>query len=79
MRKRLTRFHASSTKPQQPNKHRIIIHKIIVMARTKQTTRKSTGGKAPRFQLATSAARTEAMQKRAQDAAAKYQAHLWHQ
>ena len=49
------------------------------MARTKQTARKSTGGKAPRFQLATMAARTEAMQKRAQDAAAKYQAHLWRQ
>ena len=33
---------------------------IVVMARTKQTARKSTGGKAPRKQLATKAARKSA-------------------
>ena len=33
---------------------------IIKMARTKQTARKSTGGKAPRKQLATKAARKSA-------------------
>ena len=32
----------------------------IIMARTKQTARKSTGGKAPRKQLATKAARKSA-------------------
>nr|XP_048316991.1 histone H3.1-like [Myodes glareolus] len=34
--------------------------KLVVMARTKQTARKSTGGKAPRKQLATKAARKSA-------------------
>lgn len=33
---------------------------VVVMARTKQTARKSTGGKAPRKQLATKAARKSA-------------------
>ncbi len=44
------------------------------MARTKQTARKSTGGKAPRFQLATMGARAAAEQARrqAQSANAKY-------
>ena len=36
------------------------------MARTKQTARKSTGGKAPRFHLATMAARVEAQKRRGQ-------------
>ncbi len=49
------------------------------MVRTKRTACKSTGGKAPKFQLATMAARTEAMQKRVQDTATKYQAHLQRQ
>ncbi|KAN0061694.1 histone H3.1 [Thecaphora frezii] len=35
-------------------------HNILTMARTKQTARKSTGGKAPRKQLATKAARKSA-------------------
>lgn len=35
-------------------------HQTIIMARTKQTARKSTGGKAPRKQLATKAARKSA-------------------
>ena len=35
-------------------------HKLSAMARTKQTARKSTGGKAPRKQLATKAARKSA-------------------
>ena len=34
--------------------------KTVIMARTKQTARKSTGGKAPRKQLATKAARKSA-------------------
>ena len=38
----------------------ILIHLFIRMARTKQTARKSTGGKAPRKQLATKAARKSA-------------------
>jgi histone H3 len=59
---------------QQHNTH--YSHKIIVMARTKQTARKSTGGKTPRAQLATFAARTEAARKAAQEAQAKYNAHL---
>ena len=44
------------------------------MARTKQTARKSTGGKAPRFQLATKGARAAAEQARrqAQSANAKF-------
>merc|ERR1711870_208059 len=33
---------------------------VVIMARTKQTARKSTGGKAPRKQLATKAARKSA-------------------
>merc|ERR1712050_424672 len=33
---------------------------VLIMARTKQTARKSTGGKAPRKQLATKAARKSA-------------------
>ena len=36
------------------------INSIVTMARTKQTARKSTGGKAPRKQLATKAARKSA-------------------
>ena len=40
--------------------HSIIIHWEVNMARTKQTARKSTGGKAPRKQLATKAARKSA-------------------
>ncbi|XP_065081186.1 uncharacterized protein LOC135703789 [Ochlerotatus camptorhynchus] len=42
--------------------HRLIVFasKISIMARTKQTARKSTGGKAPRKQLATKAARKSA-------------------
>jgi histone H3/H4 len=38
----------------------ILIDKVITMARTKQTARKSTGGKAPRKQLATKANRKSA-------------------
>jgi histone H3 len=44
------------------------------MARTKQIARKSTGGKAPRWQLLTMAARTDAAQREAQVAEAKYRA-----
>ena len=46
------------------------------MARTKQTARKSTGGKAPRFQLATKGARAAAEEARRQalSANAKYKA-----
>ena len=51
-------------------------HKNIVMARTKQTARKSTGGKAPRFQLATMGARAAALRDEVRAAQAKYQAHL---
>jgi len=42
--------------------HRLICKSIesFIMARTKQTARKSTGGKAPRKQLATKAARKSA-------------------
>jgi len=39
---------------------RSLINQFITMARTKQTARKSTGGKAPRKQLATKAARKSA-------------------
>ena len=56
--------------------HRHYAHKIIIMARTKQTARKSTGGKAPRWQLATHAARVEAARREAVAAQAKYQAHV---
>jgi histone H3 len=45
------------------------------MARTKQTARKSTGGKAPRLQLLTLQAQTEAAQRRAQAETEKYHAH----
>ena len=38
----------------------ILVHNRVEMARTKQTARKSTGGKAPRKQLATKAARKSA-------------------
>ena len=38
----------------------LLLHRISKMARTKQTARKSTGGKAPRKQLATKAARKSA-------------------
>ena len=38
----------------------LILQLFITMARTKQTARKSTGGKAPRKQLATKAARKSA-------------------
>ena len=41
-------------------RYRIRTRKISIMARTKQTARKSTGGKAPRKQLATKAARKSA-------------------
>ena len=37
-----------------------LVEKLVEMARTKQTARKSTGGKAPRKQLATKAARKSA-------------------
>ena len=40
--------------------HTIHSYEILKMARTKQTARKSTGGKAPRKQLATKAARKSA-------------------
>lgn len=39
---------------------RLSSNKSVIMARTKQTARKSTGGKAPRKQLATKAARKSA-------------------
>ena len=42
------------------NKHSSNTHLSFEMARTKQTARKSTGGKAPRKQLATKAARKSA-------------------
>ena len=42
------------------NHHSEIVIRIVNMARTKQTARKSTGGKAPRKQLATKAARKSA-------------------
>ncbi len=38
----------------------VLVFSIVQMARTKQTARKSTGGKAPRKQLATKAARKSA-------------------
>ncbi|XP_021894099.1 uncharacterized protein LOC110811829 [Carica papaya] len=41
-------------------KHLIVLYSLFDMARTKQTARKSTGGKAPRKQLATKAARKSA-------------------
>ena len=41
-------------------KHSPFKHQAVNMARTKQTARKSTGGKAPRKQLATKAARKSA-------------------
>ena len=44
--------------PEDPPKATCIC--ILIMARTKQTARKSTGGKAPRKQLATKAARKSA-------------------
>jgi histone H3 len=53
-------------KVHQPNKTALInsssnsFNKLSTMARTKQTARKSTGGKAPRKQLATKAARKSA-------------------
>ncbi|KAI0238065.1 hypothetical protein LSAT2_011309 [Lamellibrachia satsuma] len=50
--------------PLPPTSDRDIIKlgsaRIVIMARTKQTARKSTGGKAPRKQLATKAARKSA-------------------
>jgi hypothetical protein len=48
------------------------------MARTKQTARKSTGGKAPRWELSTMAARTDAARREAQAAEAKYRAAQRH-
>merc|ERR1739846_15847 len=42
--------------PKKKQKYR----SVVIMARTKQTARKSTGGKAPRKQLATKAARKSA-------------------
>ena len=61
-------------------------HHLIIMARMKQTARKSTGGKAPRYQLATAgarqaadAARVEAARRAAVAAQAKYQAHVQRQ
>jgi hypothetical protein len=44
----------------QSDLHRLKAPKKLDMARTKQTARKSTGGKAPRKQLATKAARKSA-------------------
>jgi len=46
--------------PASTTKHKPIIDIDSTMARTKQTARKSTGGKAPRKQLATKAARKSA-------------------
>ena len=46
-----------------------IRQKPPTMARTKQTARKSTGGKAPRKQLATKAARKSARPRRREEAA----------
>ncbi len=51
---RIYAAHRLSQVPQPVSKH------IAAMARTKQTARKSTGGKAPRKQLATKAARKSA-------------------
>ncbi len=47
-------------KSRDSNHNRNKTKKTIQMARTKQTARKSTGGKAPRKQLATKAARKSA-------------------
>jgi len=64
-----------STK-RETHHHSYYCHKIIIMARTKQTARKSYGGKAPRFHLATKGARAEAehARRQAQSANAKYEA-----
>ena len=73
-----------STRTTTP--HTFDAHKNHIMARTKQTARKSTGGKAPRYHLATMAARveaqkrgvaaqTEAARRELQAAQAKYNAH----
>lgn len=53
---------AEAKTQQQQTKHLTtqIYDKASIMARTKQTARKSTGGKAPRKQLATKAARKSA-------------------
>jgi len=44
----------------QPVLHNQSTYPLVTMARTKQTARKSTGGKAPRKQLITKAARKSA-------------------
>lgn len=64
-----------STK-RETHHHSYYCHKIIIMARTKQTARKSYGGKAPRFHLATKGARAAAehARRQAQSANAKYEA-----
>ena len=64
-----------STK-RETHHHSYYCHKIIIMARTKQTARKSYGGKAPRFHLATKGARAAAehARRQAQSANAKYKA-----
>ena len=57
-------FRRASYKRERSQLHRVHLivsdSKYSVMARTKQTARKSTGGKAPRKQLATKAARKSA-------------------
>merc|ERR1711939_1171603 len=61
-------FPVSSTQPSTPlhhpsthlPSHQQPLHTSIKMARTKQTARKSTGGNAPRKQLASKAARKSA-------------------
>ncbi|KAI3718018.1 hypothetical protein L1987_70002 [Smallanthus sonchifolius] len=45
---------------KRKKKVKVFVFKVLEMARTKQTARKSTGGKAPRKQLATKAARKSA-------------------
>ncbi|XP_061002278.1 uncharacterized protein LOC133059311 [Dama dama] len=61
-RSRFSRFrHDGKTSDQNDKENRKnAAHEAFVMARTKQTARKSTGGKAPRKQLATKAARKSA-------------------
>ena len=57
MQERADSDHGRATDHPEPTKP-AVAH--VVMARTKQTARKSTGGKAPRKQLATKAARKSA-------------------
>jgi hypothetical protein len=55
-----TPFHPSEPAPLTPHPHTQPVPHLKTMARTKQTARKSTGGKAPRKQLAAKAARKSA-------------------